>query len=403
MLFFLLALSILAVIYGYVGWRSIRPARLAPSWKKLLWAILGGLWVLPPLPIFLRRFGIEDAWVDTLSWIAYSALGFFVLAFSLLVLADLARGLIPAFRFLTRFTSRFFPGAWGEDPPVDPVRRSLFAYPVNLGILGISGALAGYGYSEAIEPPDVVRVKVPLPNLPRELEGFRIVQLTDIHIGPMIKQDFIGKIVDRTNALEPDLIALTGDLVDGSVPHLKNVVSPLSSLASRHGSFFITGNHEYYSGAEPWIDEMERLRMRTLLNSHHTLQIGEARILVAGVTDPNGRSYVKGHAPDLNAAISGAPSTDVKLLLAHQPRAVFDAAGAGFDLQLSGHTHGGQFVPWNFVVGLTQPYLKGLHLHQNTWIYVSMGTGFWGPPMRLGTHSEITLIELTRGDKPDPA
>lgn len=403
MLFFLLALSILTAIYGYVGWRSIKPARLAPSWKKLLWALLAGLWTLPLLPIFLRRFGNEDPWVDSLAWVAYTTLGFFILAFTLLALADLIRLPIPAYRVLTRLTSQLFTNAGGGEAPVDPVRRSLLAYPVNLGILGISGGLTGYGLSEAIQLPDVVRVKVPLPNLPSELEGFRIAQITDVHIGPMIKQDFIGKIVDLTNALEPDLIAVTGDLVDGSVSHLKNAVSPLSSLAARHGSFFVTGNHEYYSGAEHWIDEVERLGMRVLLNGHHTLQAGNASILVAGVTDPNGRSYVKGHAPNLGAAISGAPTADVKLLLAHQPRAVFDAAGAGFDLQLSGHTHGGQFFPWNFVVGLTQPYLKGLHLHQNTWIYVSVGTGFWGPPMRLGTHSEITLIELTRGNKPDRA
>ena len=408
MLFFLIALSILTAIYGYVGWRSIRPARLAPTWKTLLWAILAGLWALPLLPISLRRFGNEDAWVDQLAWVAYSTLGFFVLAFTLLVLADLARLLLPAFRFLIRLTSQFLPGAGAEEAPVDLVRRSLLAYPVNLGILGVAGAMTGYGISEAIQLPHVVRVKVPLPNLPRELEGFRIAQLTDIHIGPMIKQDFIGKIVDQTNALAPDLIALTGDLVDGSVPHLKDAVSPLSSLAARHGTFFVTGNHEYYSGAEHWIEEVDRLGMRVLLNDHLTLQSGDARILVAGVTDPTGRTYVKGHEPDLNAAIAGAPisgptAADVKLLLAHQPRAVFDAARAGFDLQLSGHTHGGQFFPWNFVVGLTQPYLKGLHLHQNTWIYVSMGTGFWGPPLRLGTHSEIALIELTRGDKPDPA
>ena len=395
LLFPIIALTVLGLIFGYVGWRTISPSRLSAFWKRGLWALLAVLWLLPPLPIFLRRLGNENLVVDVLSWVAYVNLGFFVLAFTLLVGTDLTRLVLPwLHRALTWILGRFT-GAGRPEPALDIGRRRFLAYPVNLGLLGVSGALSGYGLHEAIKFPSVVRVQVPLPNLPPGLEGFRIVQLTDIHIGPMIKHGFMRRVVERANALEPDMIALTGDLADGSVPHLKNAVAPLADLAARHGSFFVTGNHEYYSGAEPWVEEMDRLGMQVLLNGHRVLNHGPARLLVAGVTDPNGAQYVPGHKPDLTAAVSGASPADFRLLLAHQPRAIYAAARNRFDLQLSGHTHGGQFIPWNIVVSLTQPYLKGLHLHQNTWIYVSRGTGYWGPPMRLGTQSEITLIELT--------
>ena len=398
MLFPIIALSVLAVIYGYVGWRTIAPAPLGRGPKTALWALLAVFWVIPLVPILLRRLGNESPPVEVLAWIAYTGLGFFVLAFTLLLITDLARLLL---RIAWRVSARRG-AAWrgpaargGAEAPIDPERRRLLAYPLNLGILGLSGSLAGYGLLEAIQIPEVVKVRVPVPGLPPELEGYRIVQLTDIHVGPMIKESFMGAIVDRTNALQPDLIAVTGDLVDGSVSHLGNAVSPLAALSARQGSYFITGNHEYYSGAEAWVEKVDRLGLRVLLNEHLILQTGAARMLVAGVTDPNGAQYVRGHGMDVDGSLSGAAPADFKLLLAHQPRAVFDAARNGFDLQLSGHTHGGQFIPWNFLVSLTQPYLKGLHDHEGTWIYVSKGTGFWGPPMRLGTRPEITLIELT--------
>ena len=371
--------------------------------KMVLWAVLAVLWALPFLPRLLRKLGNETPLVDHLSWVAYTGLGFFVLAFTLLVLVDLLRWVLPFSMKVLRPVLAGFNGKGGIEPPIDHGRRRLLAYPVNLALVGVSGALAGYGFAEAVQLPQVVRVRVRLPSLPPQFEGFQIAQLSDVHVGPMIKQKFMGDVVDLTNALEPDLIAITGDLVDGSVGHLTNAVSPLSALSAHHGSYFVTGNHEYYSGAEPWLEKIDRLGLRVLLNDHKILQRGNARMLVAGVTDPYGGRFVNGHAPDLAAAVSGSGPVDVKLLLAHQPRAIDSAASAGFDLQLSGHTHGGQFIPWTFLVDLTQPYLKGLHKHQNTWIYVNSGTGFLGPPMRLGTHPEITLIELTAGKEPEKA
>ncbi|MEE8396972.1 MAG: metallophosphoesterase [bacterium] len=400
MLFAAIALSVLTLIYGYVGWRAIRPAPLRPAWKRVLWALLAILWILPPLPLLLRAFRGESGPLDSVAWVAYLGLGFFVLSFFGILAADVVRLTLALRSWLVRLGRRLFSGAGHGAPPADAGRRRVLAYPLNAAIVGVSATLAGYGLAQAIQWPELVRVRVPLPNLPAELEGFRIVQITDTHFGPMIKERLAGYIVDRTNELEPDLIAMTGDLVDGSVDYLKKVVAPLSSLAARQGKFFVTGNHEYYSGAEPWLDEIDRLGLQVLVNQHRVLQKGAARLLVAGVTDPQGGDYVKGHGTSVGTAIAGAGPADVKLLLAHQPRAIFSAAGAGFDLQLSGHTHGGQFYPFSFLVGLAQPYLKGLHLHDGTWIYVSRGTGFWGPPMRLGTHSEITLIELTAAKAP---
>ena len=194
------------------------------------------------------------------------------------------------------------------------------------------------------------------------LHGFTIAQISDLHVGPTIKRAYVEAVVDAVNALDVDMIAVTGDVVDGSVKQLAPHTEPLSRLASRHGSFFVTGNHEYYSGASAWIAEMRRLGLRVLVNEHVVLKHDGAAVVVAGVTDYSTRRFDSAHRSDPVAALAGAPrAAAVKLLLAHQPRSAFEAAPAGFDLQLSGHTHGGQFFPWNFFVRLQQPFTAGLH------------------------------------------
>jgi predicted MPP superfamily phosphohydrolase len=187
---------------------------------------------------------------------------------------------------------------------------------------------------------------------------------------------------------------LTGDLVDGSVDQLGYDVAPLAQVQSRSGNFFVTGNHEYYSGVIEWVEEVRRLGFTVLLNEHQVIARGKANLLLAGVTDYRGGNFLTSHRSDPQKALEGAPAADVKILLAHQPKNIFAAARAGYDLQISGHTHGGQFFPWNLLVGFAQPYVYGLHTHENTQIYVSRGTGYWGPPVRVGSPSEITLIAL---------
>jgi predicted MPP superfamily phosphohydrolase len=241
----------------------------------------------------------------------------------------------------------------------------------------------------------VVDVDIPLANLPAALHGFTIVQISDIHMGPTIKRDYLDAIVDSVNGLNADMIAVTGDLVDGSVRQLAAHTEPLSRLSSRHGTYFVTGNHEYYSGVNAWVVELRRLGLCVLMNEHVVLESSGASLLVAGVTDYSAHHYDLAHASDPQRALAGAPAgVHVKILLAHQPRSAASAARAGFHLQLSGHTHGGQFWPWNFFVRLQQPFTAGLNRLNDLWVYTSRGTGYWGPPKRFGAPSEITRLRL---------
>jgi predicted MPP superfamily phosphohydrolase len=240
----------------------------------------------------------------------------------------------------------------------------------------------------------VVDVRVPIEGLPAALDGFSIAQITDVHVGPTIRRDYVQGIVDAVNRLDADIVAITGDLVDGSVPQLREHVAPLARLKARHGVFFVTGNHEYYSGAVPWMQELERLGITVLHNAHAVVEHDGEQLVVAGVSDFSAGHFHDDHASDPARALQGAPALAKNVLLAHQPRTAHAAARAGFDLQVSGHTHGGQFWPWNHFVRLQQPYTAGLHRLDRLWVYVSRGTGYWGPPKRFGAPSEITRLSL---------
>jgi hypothetical protein len=283
----------------------------------------------------------------------------------------------------------------GKIEPIDsPSRRGFLVNSMNYGILAAAALTTGYGVAEAKQTPQVKKVPVAIDNLPPELNGFRIVQITDIHVNPTFRRSSVEEIVAQVNTLEADIVALTGDLVDGSVDQLGYDVAPLARIRSASGNFFVTGNHEYYSGVVEWVEEVKRLGFTVLLNEHQVLSRGRAKLLLAGVTDYRGGNYLPSHQSDPQKALIGAPEAHVKILLAHQPKSIFAAARAGYDLQISGHTHGGQFFPWNLLIGFAQPYVYGLHTHESTQIYVSRGTGYWGPPVRVGSPSEITLLEL---------
>ena len=259
--------------------------------------------------------------------------------------------------------------------------------------LGILATLAGF--ASARRRARVVEIEVPLHNLPAALHGFSIAQVTDVHVGATIRRSYVERIVDAVNALEPDMIALTGDFVDGPVKELAAHTEPLQRLCARHGAFFVTGNHEYYSGAPAWTAEFRRLGLHVLLNEHAVIRHNGAPLIVAGVTDFGAHHFDPAQRSDPHAALAGAPAGAVpKILLAHQPRSAPAAARAGFDLQLSGHTHGGQFWPWNLFVRFQQPFTAGLHRLNALWVYVSRGTGYWGIPNRFGAPSEITRLRL---------
>ncbi|UUZ70179.1 metallophosphoesterase [Polaromonas sp. P2-4] len=249
----------------------------------------------------------------------------------------------------------------------------------------------------------VVRVDVPIKGLPAALHGFTVAQISDIHVGPTIKLRYLRRIVDKVNALEADLVAITGDLVDGKVSELAAQVALLAGLQSRHGTYFVTGNHEYYSGAHAWIDELRRLGLTVLLNQHVVIHHPVARggasapLVLAGVTDYSAGHFDPAHRSDPEAALRGRRWTPYACCWRTSRAAVVAAAKAGFDLQISGHTHGGQFWPWNLFVRFQQPFTAGLHKLQNLWVYTSRGTGYWGPPKRFGAPSEITALRLVLG------
>jgi hypothetical protein len=288
---------------------------------------------------------------------------------------------------------RLFEGVSGDEVLNDDRRKFLFG-AIRWGVV-ISAGLAGvWGVRTARRSPDVVEVDVPIDGLPSALDGYRIAQVSDLHVGPTIGADFARTVVESVNALQPDMVALTGDFVDGSVEHLSEGVAPLGELKARDGVFFVTGNHEYYSGVRAWCKKMTELGAKVLLNSHAVITRDQSTLLVAGVTDHSAGRMIPSHKSDPVAALAGSPPCDVKLLLAHQPKSSAAAKPHGFDLQLSGHTHGGQMFPWNLLVGLVHPFSRGLYRFGAGWVYVNPGTGYWGPPMRVGVPSEITLLTL---------
>ncbi len=395
MLFFLISLSILILIYTYIGLRLIVPMRIRPFWKMTLWAILILFLPMAPTYLILRWLGIVFPLQDALPWTAYLSLGFFSFLFTFLVIRDAALKLMNIAKKALS-SARIIDGDKAvPDKPPAPERRTFLMHTTSLGVLGLSGAFTGYGFCNTRYLPNVVRISVPIRDLPDDLEGFRIVQITDLHISPTLRKSYVQGIVEQVNHLNPDLIAFTGDLSDGPVTSFRNDAAPLRDLSAAYGSYFVTGNHEYYMGVEAWVAEVDRLGLKVLLNEHQIIRHGAADILIAGITDYNAGLFVDDHVSDPNKAVSGAPEPIAKILLAHQPRSIFASAKAGFDLQICGHTHGGQFYPWQFFVGLQQPYLAGLYQHDGTWVYVSRGSGYWGPPIRLGAPSEITVITLT--------
>ncbi|MDH4157297.1 MAG: metallophosphoesterase [candidate division Zixibacteria bacterium] len=395
MSFFLIVITVLSLMYGYIGWRLIVPAAFSLPVTILLWVLLAVLLVLPVVPTGLQMRGYQGTGVEIIAWIAFLSFGFLTLLFAILLTKDLFVILATAAQKTMHFVEHVFNGGSASVNQVDPSRRQLITNWVHLGILGATAALTGYGIFEALRAPKVVEVTIPIDNLPDDLDGLRIVQITDIHVSHTVRRSFVQSVTDTVNALSPDLIVLTGDLADGPVRQLRDEVAPLADLRAPLGSFFVTGNHEYYSGVKEWIEETARLGFTVLLNEHKVIERGSAQLLLAGVTDSGGGQFDREHISDPQKAQSGAPTCHAKVLLAHQPRSIFAAAQAGYDYVISGHTHGGQYFPYHFLAALTQPYISGLHEHGNTRIYVSRGTGYWGPQMRIGARSEITVHRLT--------
>lgn len=364
-----IALTVTGFLYFYLSFTLFGPL-LSSSWRIVGFLILLGmfgsiLWL--PLVYWQRDRDETTRFELLLQWMAFCFMGILSFVFVLSLLRD----------FLSLVGVAHLRGRWGT-----------------LTILKGSLLLFSLGFLNARHKIKVKRVEVYLPQLPESLQGLKIVQITDLHVGPTIKKEFVEKVVEKANSCEPDLIVLTGDLVDGSVAELSADVEPLSRLKSKYGTYYVTGNHEYYWDPLPWIEKFKSLGMIPLLNRHLLLPIGEAQLLLAGVPDPAALSLGL-EGPDFSCFSEKEFSqASLKILLCHQPKFAKKAEKSGFDLQISGHTHGGQFFPWTLVVRWVHQFPNGLYRLKKMAIYVSSGTGYWGPPVRLGAPSEVTLLVL---------
>lgn len=356
-------------LHYYVGRHLINGAGLVGSSARLAWALLALVLISIPLSILSDRL-FPSSVSDPLHWMTHVWLGAFVVLLTATVLTDVV--------WLVLRLSGY----------------SLSSQSQAVAIAVISLPALIWGFATARGLAHIERLEIPIRGLDPSFDGFRIAQVSDIHIGPTLKADFLVRMVGQVNALEPDVVAITGDLVDGPVEKLREEMDALSFLRAPDGSYFVTGNHEYYHGGPAWEEEVRSHGVTVLHNEHRVLKRANGRLVLGGVTDLQGRDFGPEHVASPEQAFRGAPEGVPRILLAHQPRAAFAAAAHNVDLQLSGHTHGGQIFPFMALVRLQQPVVSGLRRVGGVLVYTNRGTGYWGPPIRLGPRPEITLLTL---------
>ncbi|HET8724852.1 MAG TPA: metallophosphoesterase [Anaeromyxobacteraceae bacterium] len=390
-IFFGVALAIVGGMHFYIWTRLVRDTAVGEPWRRLLTVGLVALAVAVPVSFVAMR-ARAGALADGFVFGAMLWMGVAFLLLSSLVAVDLVRLAASGIGSLVDWLRH------APEAPADPERRRLVARAVaGTAVLAAGGATA-FAVSSALGDPEIHEVPVKLARLPRALSGLTIAQISDLHVGRTIGEDEVRRVVAATNRLRPDVVAITGDLVDGSVAMLERSVAPLAAIQARYGVFFVTGNHEYYSGAQAWVAHLARLGIRVLRNERVAIGDAGASIDLAGIDDWRSAGMAPGHGPDLARALAGRDPERSLVLLAHQPRGVEEGAQAGVELQVSGHTHGGQIFPFSLATALVYPYLHGLYPVRGGaggQIFVSRGTGYWGPPMRLGSPPEITRLVLT--------
>jgi predicted MPP superfamily phosphohydrolase len=388
--FLAVAFAVIALIHLYLWKRLVRDATRPGPWRRAGTVAAIVLAVLVPSTLLGTRAG--QWW---LAWPGYMWLAIMFYLIVVLVLLEIPM-LVAKLWLRRRRVAAPVPALVGaEGPPAEPPapdhqpdRRLLLARGAAI-FAGLTAAgVSGYGIRSALGPPQLDRVAIPLAKLPRTMDGMRIALVSDIHLGPLRGRGHAERIVDMINEMDADLVAVVGDLVDGSVEELGAAAAPLQRLRARRGAYFVTGNHEYYSGYREWVDEVARLGLRPLRNERLEIE----GLDLAGVNDVTGAEHHD--APDFPKTFDGRDTSRPVVLLAHQPVQARDAAKYGVDLQLSGHTHGGQMVPWSLLVRLEQPILSGLGTVDGTKVYVTNGAGFWGPPVRVGAPPQVTLVEL---------
>ncbi|RAO36894.1 Transmembrane protein with metallophosphoesteras e domain [Micromonospora saelicesensis] len=403
--------AVLALVTGlihlYLWKRLVRDTTTPGRWRRIGGIAALVLALLVPVTLAGTQAGLYWlAWPGYL-WLAlmfYLLVVLVVLEVPMLVTRLVLRRRVVAAEPTTAAPEPVLVGAAGPtEPPAagavaapdhDPSRRLLLARGAAIFAGLTATGVTGYGIRTALGPPQLDRVRIPLAKLPRSMDGLRIATVSDIHLGPLRGRAHTERIVAAINRLDADIVAVVGDLVDGSVAELGSAAAPLRDLRSRYGSFFVTGNHEYYSGVEEWVQEVDRLGLRVLQNRRQEIQARGGVLDLAGVNDLTGAGTGLAAGPDFAAALGDRDPSRPVVLLAHQPLAAKEAARYGVDLQLSGHTHGGQMVPFNLAVKLEQPVVSGLGEVDGTKVYVTNGAGFWGPPVRVGAEPQISLVEL---------
>jgi predicted MPP superfamily phosphohydrolase len=375
-----LAGAILLGIHLYLARGLVLEPGLPEPWRTGLCAVIAALGA----SLILQPFGERLLRPPLSRWIAWPAslwMGFAWLLLCGLAVSDL-------FLWAAGSVARAAPGAETAGATSGIQAVAVVAVTLLAGVVGIR---------QALRPPAVRRVVIGLERWPQGLDGFRIVQISDVHIGPILGREFAAHTTERVNALEPDLVAVTGDLVDGSVRKLADEVAPLAGLRARHGVFFVTGNHDHYSGARAWVERVRQLGMRVLRNERVAIGSDADGFDLIGVDDHRGNLSGADGREDLPRALEGRDPRRPAVLLAHDPSTFKRASACGIDLQLSGHTHGGQIWPFVYLVKLAVPFVAGLYARGGSQLYVSRGTGFWGPAMRLRAPAEITEIVLRPG------
>jgi predicted MPP superfamily phosphohydrolase len=381
--FLSVVLAIMGGVHAYLFLRLVRDTEVPEPWGGVLgFALLAAVLAIP-LSFLANRF-LERRIARFIVVPVYLWLGFSFLTFFLLLAMDLGRGVLWLGSLAWAGLSEAQHAVWTLEG-----RRALAA-----GVVLTTGLATVLGTWWALTGLAIRRTEVTLKGLPPSMDGFTIAHLSDLHLDLVHGRAWLASVVARTNALDPDLIAITGDLAEGSVDQLGAQVEPLRDLSAPAGVFFVTGNHEYFHDLDGWLRLLPTLGVRVLRNERVAIRAEEGGFDLVGVDDHDGRRMNPDHGPDLKKALAGRDTGRAAVLLAHQPRIVDEAAEMGVDLVLSGHTHGGQIWPFSYLVYLQQPYVKGLKKRKGTLLYLSAGTGFWGPPMRLGTTAEIALITL---------
>jgi uncharacterized protein len=409
--FVTVVLLALLLLNGYLWWRLVRSTTRPGRVRRGLTALLLVLGLLPALAVGLSRTLPLDA-ATPLDWVAYSWLGISFYLFVVLLVLE------PVRLLLRPWTRRGGEGSVDRDDAGTPTvggtatgnlavqqdsevmvatfpRRLVLARALAVTAGAVALGTAGTGAVIANSAPVVRRVPITLARLDPALDGLRIVTFSDAHLSATYGGRRFERLVEIVNAQRPDVVAIVGDLVDGSVEELREDAAPLADLVSEQGVFFVTGNHEYFVDTRAWLRHLPTLGVDVLHNERVAIRRGTATVDLAGIDDRTAASSgVPGQGADLDAALDGRDDATPVVLLAHQPVMVEQASAAGVDLQLSGHTHGGQLWPFDYVIRLDQPAVEGLSRHGDTQLYVTSGAGYWGPPMRVGARPEVTVVEL---------